>query len=387
MNPTGVPVARLFGIEIRIAPAWIVVLAFVTLMSAEQAAVLAPQLAGPLQWVVGGAVAMGFLVSVVAHELAHALTGRRVGVESGQVVLGLIGGLAPMSIEASHPRDELLIALVGPAVSFLVAVAAVTLALVALLAWPDAGAVAGGLLVIALLNAVLGLLNLLPGMPLDGGRAVRAIAWERTGDRDRAGRVTARVGRIAGWATLGIGVSLVAMGPMTEGFVAICFGWLLASGAGALHRRVEVESLMRGVTVRPAVLRDVPGVAPNLTVDTFADRLEGRDGFPALPVVDGGAVLGIIGLRRVRRLGRRKFAATRAADVMQVPPTAPILAPEDDLWLAADLMGRHGLDGLAVAVDGRLEGIVTRTSVDAAVRRLASNPGIDGPPRPAAGTP
>ena len=352
-------------------------------MGAEQAAVIAPQLAGPLQWVVGGAVAMGFLASVIVHELAHALTSRRVGVESGQVVLGLIGGLAPMSIEASHPRDELLIALVGPAVSFLVAVAAVTLALLALLAWPTVGAITGGLVVIALLNLVLGLLNLLPGMPLDGGRAVRAIAWERTGDRDRAGRVAARVGRIAGWTTLGLGVSLVVMDRMTEGLVAICFGWLLASGAAALDRRVALESLLRGVPVRQAVLRDVPEVAPNLTVDTFADRLEGRDGIPALPVVDDGAVLGVIGLRRVRRLGRRKFPATRAADVMQVPPSAPILAPDDGLWLAADLMRERGLDGLAVATDGRLVGMVTRTSVEAAVRRLASSPGVDGPPRPA----
>ena len=114
MGGNGVPIARLFGIEIRVSFAWAVLVAIVTLLGAQQAALTAPELAAPVQWLIGAAIATGFLVSVVAHELAHALVGRRYGVQSNTIVLGFAGGLAPLSIEAPKPRDELANALAGP---------------------------------------------------------------------------------------------------------------------------------------------------------------------------------------------------------------------------------------------------------------------------------
>jgi predicted transcriptional regulator len=110
-------------------------------------------------------------------------------------------------------------------------------------------------------------------------------------------------------------------------------------------------------------------VAPNLTVDTFADQFDGETRILSIPVVDDEAVLGVIGVRRLQRLGRRKFATTRAADVMTVPPQAPFLAPSDDLWTAVDQMNQLGQEGLAVVDDGKLVGMITRDSVGEVVRR------------------
>jgi CBS domain-containing protein len=107
-------------------------------------------------------------------------------------------------------------------------------------------------------------------------------------------------------------------------------------------------------------------------VDTFADRYEGPEGVPAMPVVDDDRVLGIIGRRRLQRLGRRRFGSTRAMDVMAVPPQTPVLAPDDPLWDALDVMNTGGLEGLAVAVEGRLTGMLTRDSVSEAVRLRAA---------------
>ena len=228
--------------------------------------------------------------------------------------------------------------------------------------------VAGGVLVIGGLNLVLGLLSLLPGLPLDGGRVVRAIAWSRTHDRDRAGRITARTGRLLGWSTVGIGVALAFMDRVTEGLLVLCLGWLLATGARSLDRRLALEGLLRGMRVEAAMRTDPPQVAPNLTIDTFASSFEGEAGVPAIPVVDDERVLGIIGTERLQRLGRRRFAATRAADVMATPPEVPFLAPGDDLWDAVDLMNQLGLEGLAVVDDGRLVGMVTRDSVGEVIR-------------------
>jgi len=125
--------------------------------------------------------------------------------------------------------------------------------------------------------------------------------------------------------------------------------------------------------VEEAIQDDVPQVGPHLTIDTFADRFEGEHGVPALPVVEDGLVLGVIGVRRLQRLGRRKFAATRAADIMTTPPQVPFVGPEDPLWEAVEVMNNQAIEGVAVAVDGRFAGMLTRDSVGALVRRLAAN--------------
>ena len=368
----GLPVARLFGIEIRISPAWAVLVALITVIGAQQATMVAPALSVPIQWAIGVLVATLFLASVVVHELAHALVGRRRGVAVSTIVLGFIGGLAPFAIQAARPRDELEIAVAGPAVSLalglVMAPAGIFLGTVS-----QAGApLAGGIVIVGVLNLILGLLSILPAMPLDGGRMVRAIAWARTGDRDRAYRTTARVGRIVGWTIMGAGIAAVLADLVTEGLIAIAMGWLLATGARTVERRLALEQLLRGVTVGEAMDRDVSWVGPNLTVDTFAGRFEAPEALTALPVVDDDdRVVGVVGRRRLVRLGRRRFGRTRVEEVMAVPPQAPVLAPSDALWDAVEAMNEGALDGLAVAVDGHLAGLVTRDGLATSIRALA----------------
>ncbi len=380
----GLPLARLFGIEIRVSFAWAFLLAVVTFIGSQQAAATSPGLGVPLHWLIGILVALGFLVTVVAHELAHALVGRRCGVSTTGITLGFIGGLAPLSIEASRPRDEMAIAVVGPLVSFGVALASLPVAMVVGASGGAAGGVAGGVLVVGGLNLLIAALSLLPGMPLDGGRAVRAIAWAGSGSRDRAGTITARVGRLLGWATVGVGIALALADMITGGLLVLCLGWLLTTGARTLDKRLRLEQLLSGATVADATRSEVPRIDPGLTVDTFAARYEGDDGYTCLPVVEGDTPLGVIGARRLQRLGRRRFAATRAVDVMVSPPTARFLEPGEDLWAAVEMMDRQGLDGLAVVVDGNLEGMVTRESIgDLILRRTggveaAGSPGTPG---------
>lgn len=368
MNPGGVPVARLFGIEIRISLAWAVLAAVVTLIGAQQAAVMAPGIAVPLQWVIGGAVALGFLVSVVAHELAHALIGRRRGVASSTIMLGFIGGLAPLSIQAGRPVDELAIALAGPLLSLIVAAVVLPAAVVAGMAGPGLGAIAGGLVLVGGLNLILGLISLVPGLPLDGGRVVRALAWAQSGDPDRAGRITARVGRMLGWGTVGVGVALVLAEQVTAGLLLLSLGWLVATGGRTLDRRLDLEILLRGATVGETMQTDGPRIPPNLTVDTFADRYQGPDAVTAVPVVEDERALGVIGAKRLRRLGRRKLGIVRAMDVMAAPPQAPFLSAGDALWDAVDTLNQAGLDGLVVVEDGRFIGIITREAVAKVIR-------------------
>lgn len=372
MNQGGIPIARVLGIEIRVSLVWALLLAIVTVIGVEEAALESPGMDPVVEWLIGATGALLFLVSVIAHELVHAVVGRGRGVPATSVVLGFLGGLAPMSIRAPRPRDELVIALVGPVLSVIIGVVVIGLAL--LLATPggDLEAAAGGLLVVGILNLVLGGLSLLPAMPLDGGRAVRAIAWERTGDRDRAGQITARVGRIVAWLIIVAGVAAALAEYVTEGLVALAMGWMLSTGARTVERRVAMERLMRGIRVSDAMDRDVAWVGPGLTLDTFADRLQGPDALAALPVVEGDRVVGVVGRRGVFRLGRRRLGGTRARDVMVSPPQVPLLTPDDALWDALEALAAGGLDGLAVVDGGRLAGLLTRDGAAQAIRDRAA---------------
>lgn len=367
-NNGGFAIARLFGIEIRVSLSLALVVAVVVLIGADQAGVMAPGLAVPLQWLTGAVVALAFFASIVAHELAHALIGRRRGVVTTSVRLGFMGALAPASIDAPRPRDELEIAIAGPIVSLLLAI----LAIPASIAMGDVGSkigpIAGGVFVVGALNLVLGVMSLLPGMPLDGGRVVRALAWARTGDRDRASRITARVGRLSGFGILGVGAVAALFTDVSTGIMVMALGWLLSSASSTLEQRLDVERYLAGSTVEEALVRDVPRLAPGLTVDTFAERLLEPGGIRVMPVMDGERVLGVVGAGRIRRLARGGRATAHAADLMVGPPTAPLLALGDPLWPAVELLNRRGLDGLAVVSDNGLEGVITRESSGAAVR-------------------
>jgi Zn-dependent protease/CBS domain-containing protein len=368
----GIPIARVLGIEIRISVAWVVLVALIAFIGGQQAILSDPTLIPLAQLAIGIAVALLFLASVVAHELAHALVGRRRGVPTTTIVLGFIGGLAPLSIQAATARDELVIAVAGPMVSFLLGALFVAGGVLVGSVIPGSAPIAGGVVVVGVLNLILGVLSVLPAMPLDGGRVVRAFAWSRYGDRDRAYRTTARVGRMIGWTILGAGVALVLANLVTEGLIGIALGWLLNTGARTGERRLALEQLLRGAQVSDAMRVDVPFVGPNLTIDTFASRFEGQDAVAAMPVVDDDKVVGVVGRKRLVRLGRRRFGGTRVDQVMAAPPQAPVLAPSDALWDAVEAMNEGGLDGLAVADGGRLAGLVTRDSLADAIRSRAA---------------
>jgi Zn-dependent protease/CBS domain-containing protein len=364
----GIPVVSLFGIEVRVSVTLAVMVGVVALIGADQAAVIAPGMAAVLQWVVGIGVAALFLVSVMVHELAHALVGRRRGVATTSVVLGLVGGLAPLSIEASRPKDELAIAVAGPMASLLIAAVILPAGIALGFVGSPAGPLAGGLFVVGALNLMLGLASLLPGLPLDGGRVVRAVAWARTGDRDRAATATARVGRLLGWAVIGVGAIVVIRSDAVLGLMIVAMGWLLSGASRSLEQRAEMERLVRGLTVADALIPDVPHLGPALTVDTFAGQL-GVDGAPrAVPVVDGDRVVGVIGVTAIRRLGARRAATAHVSDVMATPPQAPLVAPGDAIWSVMETLQRRGLDGLAVVEEGKLVGMVTRDSAAEAMR-------------------
>jgi CBS domain-containing protein len=179
-----------------------------------------------------------------------------------------------------------------------------------------------------------------------------------------------------GWILVAAGLAVILLGDTMNGLMLGLSGWLLGSASRAITRRIAVQELIEGISVSDVVDRGVSGVPPQLTVDTFADRLmQGGDG-SALPVVRDDEVLGVIGSGQLKRLRRGSWPTTRAEDVMVGPPSMSTLSPSDSLWSALDRLRRTGLDGLPVMGADGFVGLVTRRLIATAIQDRAKLRGV-----------
>lgn len=374
MNGRALPVARIAGIEIRVHLSWVPALALITVLIAVNPYEPAVQGGGLIQFVVGGAIALFVLASVGAHELAHSLVARRRGLAVGPIILGAMSGIARTDDEPRTAADELAISSAGPVVSLLLGVTLVAVSVA--VQWLNLD-VAFAVAIVGAANLLLGLCNLVPALPLDGGRVVHAIVWSRTGDPLRSGRTTARVGRWVGLIVLGAGLLESLFGDAVTGILLVVSGWFLTQGSRVGDRRARIEALLTGLSVEQAMERDVPGIGPGLTIDTFAEQLLTGGERTSVPVVGDGSLLGLVGIGQLRRIARRRWPELRAADVMVAVSNLPRLGAGDALWNGMELLRRSGLDGVPVMADSALLGILTRRAVATVIQaRAAADPGV-----------
>jgi Zn-dependent protease len=380
---SSIPVGRLGGLEIRIHVSWAIILAIIVVTAGAQVGVLDPGAPMPVRWGIGVVVALLFLVSAMAHELGHALVARRRGVPTDSVVVYFLGAAASSDLTTTRPRDEVAIALSGPIVSLGLGIGLLGIALLAGVVGDGGPAVIVGRVafVVGTLDLALGILNLIPAFPLDGGRVVRGLAWARSGDA-RAGLLTAsRVGRFVGLflATIGIAGILLADVLPTDSIdglmVALC-GWFVTSTARTVERRAGLDQVLDGLSVADVMDRDVAGIPPGLTLDTFAGQVLDGSASMALPVTRGAELLGVIGASQLRRVRQDRWATTRAEDLMISPPALLIVSPETSIRAALVGLGRAGIDALPVMEGGALTGLLTRRAVAAAIQGRADRAGV-----------
>lgn len=378
MSAGGWPIARIAGFEIRLHLSWIPILAFLTLSVVTEITALDGEVPELAAWTTAVLVSFGFLVSVLIHELAHALVARGRGIAGGPITLFFFGGTASVELEASRPEDEVRIAAAGPIASLLLSICLVAFAAVAdQFHGEPISILRSAALVLGVLNALVGLINLVPGFPLDGGRVLRAVVWGRTQNERTGTRAAGMAGRIAGWGLTLAGLGIAVAGDGVDGVMLIVSGWFLGNAARAMDRRLVVEDLLAGARVSEAVEREVPRIAPQLTLDTFADQFQ-SGAATTIPVVRDDRLLGLVGLAQLRRTARRAWPNTRAEDLMVDVADLPSLRPEDALWPAVETLRRSGLDGLPVLGDEGLLGVLTRRSVMAAIARHAGGHVVTG---------
>ena len=260
---------RIAGIQIDMDLDWLIILALLTAsLALDWFPFAAPRLGTTTYWVLGFIAALLLFVSVVLHELAHSLVARARGLPVKSITLFIFGGVSNLQQEPQTPGVEFQIAIIGPLTSL--AIGAVSLG-VGTLIGHNAPLVAAVLGYLGVTNLLLGVFNLIPGFPLDGGRVLRSIIWGVTGSLRRATRAAARVGQVIAYLLIFAGVFLFFGGSFINGLWFGFIGWFLLQAAQAANSQVMLESVFKGVTVGQ-LMSPAPMTAPaNISLQQLVD--------------------------------------------------------------------------------------------------------------------
>ncbi len=368
MNGRNWQIGRILGIPIKVHVSWFLVFALVTWSLATG---YLPDLLPGLQefryWGMGGMAALLLFASVLLHELGHSAVALKYRIPISQITLFIFGGMAEMRREPPGPRAEFLIAVAGPAVSF--ALGGGLLGLASYTDLPD------GLMVLTILlgtiNLNLGLFNLIPGFPLDGGRVLRAGLWAWSGDFYRATRQAALAGQGFGIAFGGLGAVLLvgAMSGLLPGPVATNAGWIILIGlflfgaAGASRHQAALRAALAKVAVGDLMVREIAAIPSNLTVDEAVTQYFVRQGEGGFPVDEDGRLVGMVSVHEVQALPQTLWSWRRVRDIMEPWSYGMEIGLEAPAMAALEQMLRQGQNRLAVLDKGRLVGMVTRTAI------------------------
>lgn len=367
-------IGRILGIPIRVHASWLFVFFFVTWsLATGYLPDMLPGLSEPRYWAMGGVSALLLFGSVLLHELGHSVVALRYRIPIGQITLFIFGGVAQMRKEPPHPRVEFLIAIAGPIVSFLLA--GICLGLVAWVESTSAEPSMRGLLALGALlgtvNTQLGLFNLIPGFPLDGGRALRAGLWAWTKDFYRATSQAALVGLLFGLCFGLFGAFLLAgsiSGQLSNaagssgGWIILLGAFLFAAAKGS-RKQAVIRASLASVPVRELMVTNVIALTPDLTLEEAVNQYFLPYGYGEFPVAHEGRLVGVLAVRDVQAIRNNLWGFRRVDEVMQQTGEHMFVSPDLSAMQALEQMMAMGAERLVVVQDGRLLGLLTRASI------------------------
>jgi Zn-dependent protease/CBS domain-containing protein len=365
----GIPLGRWRGVAVSARWSVLFILGLLADILATSALPAArPGEATGAYWIAGLLTATVFLVTVLAHEFAHAVTARHYGMGVKGITLWALGGFTELDGESPTPRAEALVAVAGPATS--IGLGAVS----GVLAWwaGGSGLLGAALSWLAAISVLLGVFNLLPGAPLDGGRLMRALLWRHYHDRARASHVAARVGRVLGFVLIALGfLELLAAGSFAGLWIAFV-GWFIVGAATAEEHAGQAEGL-KGLRVDDVIAHS-PTVLPEWwTVEQVLAQAPPDDAAArAFPLVDfEGRATGALTLRDLQRVPVGRRAETRLRDIVRARRVQPLLVSRKALLTEIALpMRQRG--GIAVVVDDENHpiGVLTADDLTRAARSV-----------------
>jgi Zn-dependent protease/CBS domain-containing protein len=367
-------IGRIAGIRVSVHWSWLVVFAlFVWTLSTGVFPRTNPDLGDGAHLAMAFVAAILFFVSVLLHELGHALQARRDQVEIEGITLWLFGGVATLKGTFESGAAEFRIAIAGPLVSLALAILFIG---VALLESPQE--IDGVVAWLGYVNLSLLVFNLIPAVPLDGGRMLHAALWHYRGDFALATRIASGIGRGFGYVLIGVGIAMFVFQGSFSGAWLVFLGWFLLAAASAEARYAAARQALGGLRVGDLMTRDPVSVPPDFTLGRFLDDIVWTRRFTTYPVVENGRAVGLLPFRCVAEVPRGDWDTKRVRDCMLDLDAVPVFAAEDDALDAFAELSQDDVRRGLVLIGDRLVGLLSitdlATALEAPPRRPRSTP-------------
>ncbi len=377
----GFKLGRVFGITIRIDWSWLFIFLLISWDLATVFLQVHPGWTTWLAWLTAVVAALLFFGSVLTHELAHSLVARARGVPVRSITLFLFGGVSDIQREPPSPLAEFLITVVGPLSSIVLGIVFIGLSGVAVgplqIVAASPFSLVGRLdplttllLWLGSVNILVGLFNLIPGFPLDGGRILRSILWAITRNLRQATYWASLIGRMVAWLMILTGVAMifgVSVPFFGTGFISglwlIFIGWFLNSAAAQSYRQVVIEDILAGVPVSQLMRLNPLAVPATISIgDLVQNYLMGTED-QSLPVMSGGQLVGIVTVEDVRKVPHQQWAATAVTQIMTPTEKVAEVTPDEDAADALRELTQHGAAQLPVVRNGQMIGMLRRRDI------------------------
>ncbi len=357
-------VGRIYGIDIELDYTWFIIFFLLVYLFLTPRGLLSQYLPPgvPLgeRLVLAVVATLLFFSSVLIHELSHSIVAIRSGLAISGITLFIFGGVSKMTDEPRTPGIEFRMAVAGPLASIVLSVICYALWRLLGTGSPALAAIFGSL---AAVNLSLGIFNLLPGYPLDGGRVLRSGLWYWLRSLGEATRIAAAFGQGMGALMIVGGLFIYFAGERLSGLWLAFIGWFLIQAAQSSYQQVVLRQTLSGVQVRDIMTRAVDSVQGDCTLEEVVHEHVMTRSHPAYPVFDDGHLLGLLSLADIRHIPREQRYRTTAREV--VPPLSEnqTIPPDTEVWEALGKMAQNNQGRLLVMEEGQLLGIVSRTDI------------------------
>jgi Zn-dependent protease len=366
-----ISLGRIFGIPLRINYTWFIIFALVTVSLVLYPLVEPPY---PPIWqriLFGILTSLLFFASIITHELAHSILAIRNNIPVKEITLFVFGGVSQITKEATYPKTELLVAIIGPLTSL--ALAGIFYGLHLLLA--GAGQILAASLMqwLALINVILAVFNLIPGFPLDGGRIFRALVWQRTRDYQRATRIATKVGQVIAYAFIAVGIAFIIFIPLYwfRGLWLIFIGWFLRDAARASYQQVLLRGALIGITARQVTDYDCPFIPPHLNLMEIVQQYILPTGRTCFLISRGAELEGIVTQQQIKEIPRSRWINTTAQDIMTPANKLKVAYANQELLSVLQEMNGESANHIPVMEAGKVIGVINREDIARFLRTRA----------------
>ncbi len=356
-------VGNLFGIPFFINSSWFLVLGLLTLNYGNNLATQFPQeLGGILPWILGLITALLLFSSVLAHELGHSFVALSQGIEVKSITLFIFGGLASLDRESKTPAEAFRVAIAGPLVSIVLFGLFTAINIFTAISGP----VASIIQLLAYINLVLALFNLIPGLPLDGGNILKSIVWKITNNPYKGIIFASRVGQGFGWLAIISGLIPTFLFGSFPNFWNILIGWFLLQNAGRSAQYGEIQGVLSNLTAVDAIAPNNPIVSENLSLREFVNEyIIGKETRKEFLVTDeSGQLLGVINVDDLKIVNTSEWPLVKVKELMKPVTTIEAVTAQTSLLEVVSLLEQKQINELTViGENGILVGLIEKSSI------------------------